>query len=806
MISFDISHNLPEEEINNLKNNFDKNYNLPVIALHNSVVFPDIPVPIKLENDIQVSVAEKTSQDNKPVFITTFLYKPIDKIKKSDLFSTGIIGIFSKVLHLPDGSMIGFFMPATRGKLLRLRDAKNGLTGLIEPLPPVINEETNKTPESPIIEREIDELFNDGLAFVSPDDKQRIENMIKDSGKSPVTRIYIQAINSPLNNEEKLNLIGSDTFYELQLRFLSSLKIALERLKLHANITMRTQESLSQQQKEIFLRNQKRIIEEELGEDEDFDDIKYFQEKASKKVWNESASQHFQKELKKLRHYNPTSPDYAVQYSYLDTLLNLPWEEYTHGEVSLTKIQDTLDQQHYGLKEVKDRIIENMAVIKLRNDMKAPILCLAGPPGIGKTSLGKSIAEAIGREYQRISLGGVHDEAEIRGHRRTYIGAMPGRILSALLKCKTGDPVIVLDEIDKIGKDHKGDPSTALLELLDPEQNFAFHDNYIDFDYDLSKVLFITTANNLQDISRPLLDRMEIIEMSGYTPEEKREIGIRHLIKKSLNENGLADRGISFSPEAISYIIDHYTRESGVRQLEKQISKILRKIATLIASDKDYPKEITVKEVKDFLGKEKLNPSVYENNNYAGVATGLAWTSMGGDILFIETSLSKGSAEKLVLTGNLGDVMKESATLALQYVKTKATELDIPYEKFDKTTVHIHVPEGAIPKDGPSAGVTMTVSIASAFTGRKVRDKLAMTGEITLRGKILPVGGIKEKMLAAKRAGITDVILPSANQKDIEEINPEYLEGLTFHYFDNLEEALSYALLNEKAEHCINLN
>lgn len=543
-----------------------------------------------------------------------------------------------------------------------------------------------------------------------------------------------------------------------------------------------------------------KAIREELGEENDQSDENELRARAKEKKWSKEAANHFEKELAKLWRFNPNSPEYAIQYSYIDTLLNLPWNSYTNDNFSLEKVEKILDRDHYGLEQVKERIIEQMAVIKLRNDLKAPIICLYGPPGVGKTSLGKSIADALGRKYARVSFGGLHDEAEIRGHRRTYIGAMPGRIISALSKCGSGNPVFVLDEIDKIGKDFKGDPSTALLEVLDPEQNSKFHDNYIDFDYDLSKILFIATANSLSEISRPLLDRMEIIEIGGYIPEEKIEIAKRHLVPKCLKEHGFSENELQFSKDSLNFIITRYTCESGVRQLEKKISKVLRKIARLKASEKEFPKKIDSKIVREYLGKEEVNPDLYENNNFAGVVTGLAWTQVGGEILFIESSLTPGNGEKLTLTGNLGDVMKESATIALQYIKAHAKKIGINPEVFTKTNVHIHVPEGAIPKDGPSAGITMATSLASSFSGRKVRDKLAMTGEITLRGKVLPVGGIKEKILAAKRAGITDIILSSENEKDINEINSRYLKGLDFHYVNTVEEVLDYALLPDLAE------
>lgn len=611
--------------------------------------------------------------------------------------------------------------------------------------------------------------------------------------------------NSPLDPRAKQNLLELNEYKKRALRLTQDLEKACQFMELKANIQSRTREDLTQQQREHFLHQQMRAIQDELGGSEEEQEIDELRVKGKKMKWPEYASEQFEKEVRKLERYNPQSPEYSVQFSYVETLLSLPWDRMSKSKISLDKVEKKLNRDHYGLENVKERIIEQMAVLQLRNDMKAPIICLYGPPGVGKTSLGKSIADAIGREYARISLGGLHDEAEIRGHRKTYIGAMPGRIIAAMAKVKTSNPVIVLDEIDKIGQDFKGDPSTALLEVLDPEQNCKFHDNYIDIDYDLSKVMFIATANDLSTISRPLRDRMEVIEISGYITDEKVEIARRHLIPKLLSEHGFERKELDFSKAALINIIDRYTRESGVRQLEKKIAKVLRKVARLKASGKEIPSTIKPENLKELLGVEEVTPDMYENNDFAGVVTGLAWTQVGGEILFIESSISKGKGDKLTLTGNLGDVMKESAVIALQYLKSHSERLGINGALFDKYDVHIHVPEGAIPKDGPSAGITMTTSLASLFTQRKVRPKLAMTGEITLRGKVLPVGGIKEKILAAKRAGISDIMLCQANRKDIEAIDARYLHGLTFHYVDTIDDVLHFALLDEKVPNALTL-
>ena len=540
-----------------------------------------------------------------------------------------------------------------------------------------------------------------------------------------------------------------------------------------------------------------KTIQNELGGNSPEMDVADFKERIKNKKWSEATAKVFEKELKKLERMSQHSPDYSTQLNYIETMLELPWNEYTSDNFNLKNAKKVLDKDHFGMDTVKDRILEHLAVLKLKGDMKSPIICLYGPPGVGKTSLGKSIASALNRKYVRVSLGGLHDEAEIRGHRRTYIGAMPGRIMQNIQKAESSNPVFVLDEIDKITTDYKGDPSSALLEVLDPEQNTAFHDNYLDVDFDLSKVLFIATANNLSSIPRPLLDRMELIEVSGYTQEEKIEIAKRHLVTKELENHGLKDTEFSLSKPVINKIIESYTRESGVRDLNRQIAGLMRKVAKRVATNEQYNVELTEEDVKTYLGAARYSRDKYEGNEYPGVVTGLAWTQVGGEILFIESSLSKSKSPRLTLTGNLGEVMKESAMLALEYIKSHADKFGIDSQMFEEWNVHIHVPEGAIPKDGPSAGITMTTALVSAFTNRKVRKHLAMTGEITLRGKVLPVGGIKEKILAAKRAGITDIILCSDNQKDIEEIKPIYLKGLKFHYVNDIMEVIDFALLKK---------
>lgn len=620
------------------------------------------------------------------------------------------------------------------------------------------------------------------------------------NNKNVLYVVNFSCSNIPSGSAEKQQLLLIGDLKERAYRLLFILNREYQLVELKASIQMKTHEDINQQQKEYFLQQQIKTIQEELGGNINELEIKELREKASRKKWPAEVAQVFEKELRKLERLHPQSPDYSVQTQYVQNIVNLPWNEYSKDNFNLSHAQKVLDRDHYGLEKVKERIIEHLAVLKLKGDMKSPIICLYGPPGVGKTSLGRSIAEALRRKYVRVSLGGLHDEAEIRGHRRTYIGAMCGRIIQNIQKAGTSNPVFILDEIDKITNDFKGDPASALLEVLDPEQNNAFHDNYLDIDYDLSKVMFIATANNLNTISQPLLDRMELIEVSGYIMEEKVEIAAKHLVPKQMDVHGLKKGSVKFPKKTLQVIVEAYTRESGVRELDKKIAKIMRKLARKVASDEPIPTSIKPEDLYEYLGAVEYSRDKYQGNDYAGVVTGLAWTAVGGEILFVESSLSKGKGSKLTLTGNLGDVMKESAMLALEYIHAHAAQFNINEELFENWNVHVHVPEGAIPKDGPSAGITMVTSLVSAFTQRKVKKNLAMTGEITLRGKVLPVGGIKEKILAAKRAGIKELILCKENEKDINEIKPEYLKGLVFHYVSDIQQVVDLALLREKVD------
>lgn len=759
------------------------------------VFFPFMQIGTVLTHPNIIATARKAYKDNDVAFFflaSETMPEDLRKIDLQDLYgSKGCFGKITNIEDHEDGSITITTMMEYEGEILGLVRRLPYLRGDVQIIIPDLIDPIKEEFE---IEESLNRIYLEISAFLSDNDREQLNQLLGEIPDRTFRRLYFMMQNSPLSIEARYGMFLLPTLSERRMQFLELLQTEKVKMGLRSEIHAKTIAELGNRQKEEFLRMQIQQIKNELGET-DASEIDELRMRASAKEWTDETMERFLKEVRKLERYNPTSPDYAIQYTYIDTFLDLPWLHCDNSDFELDTVEKILDRDHFGLDKVKERIIEQMAVLKLRGDTKAPILCLYGPPGVGKTSLGKSIADALGRKYVRVALGGLHDEAEIRGHRRTYLGSMPGRIINALIKCGTSDPVMVLDEIDKIGADYKGDPAQALLEVLDPEQNCNFHDNFIDQDYDLSNVLFIATANSLQTISPPLLDRMELIEVGGYVEMEKVEIAQRHLIPKCLLEHGFDSNEIAFENDALLEIINSYTRESGVRKLEKEINRVLRKLARKKAGNKDYVKIIDKDSVSDYLGKPLTFNDRYENNDIPGIVTGLAWTQAGGEILFIESSVSPGKEGKLTLTGNLGDVMKESAILALQYIKANYSKIGIDDKSLEFGTIHIHVPEGAVPKDGPSAGITIVTSLASTLSGRKVKERLAMTGEITLRGKVLPVGGIKEKILAAKRAGINTIILSEKNRKDIEEINNEYIKGLVFHYVDTIDEVLNYALL-----------
>lgn len=770
--------------------------NMPILPLRNMVLFPGVIMPVALGRKKSLNAVRYCHKKNAPIGVFAQKDAKVEDPSINDLNTNGTMAVVLKILEMPDGTSSAIMQGKARIGLLSLDNSEPFVRGNVE-----LREEekaSNTDPEFKALQNSIKEnaikLVKSG-GNVPPEASFAISNI-------EGTRQLINFISANLNFslKDKQMLLDEDNMKARAFKLLGLLNEELKMLELKMEIQSKTQNGIEKQQREYFLHQQIKTIQDELGDSDDVSqDFENFKQRASEKKWSEAVADVFDKELKKLKRLSPHSPEYGVQANYLDTLVNLPWGEYSKDSINLKKAQKILNRDHYGMDQVKDRILEHLAVLKLKNDMKSPIICLYGPPGVGKTSLGKSIAEALNRKYVRISLGGLHDESEIRGHRRTYIGAMPGRIVQSLQKAGTSNPVFILDEIDKVAKDFKGDPEAALLEVLDPEQNNTFHDNFLDVDYDLSKVMFIATANDVGAISKPLLDRMELIEISGYIQEEKVEIAQQHLVPKEMKEVGLNPEQVKIGKDTINYIIEHYTRESGVRELDKQITKVLRKTAKKVVLKEEFDPEIGVSDLKELLGNERFTREIYEGNEYAGVVTGLAWTSVGGEILFIETSLSKSKQGKLTMTGNLGNVMKESAMIAMEYLKAHADQYGLDSEEFETTDVHMHVPEGATPKDGPSAGITILTSLTSAFTHRKVRKNLAMTGEITLRGKVLPVGGIKEKILAAKRAGIKEIVMCKVNQKDVEEIKPVYLKGLSFHYVEDASEVLDYALLSEKS-------
>ncbi len=774
---------------------------LPILPLRNMVLFPGVTLPITVGRAKSLKLIREAQEKRMPIGVVCQkdMYK--DDPEYSDLYHIGALGEIIKILEMPDGNTTVILQGKQRFHLNEICSYFPYITGNISLIPEVLPQENDK--EFDALLDALKDTTLEVLKSMSEPPRELIF-ALRNMG-SMFYLVNFLCTNIPFTPEQKQELLEYATIKERAFELYSALRKEAQLLEIKASIQSKTRADLNQQQREHFLQQQIKTIQDELGGSSQEQDIEELNEKASKKKWSKEVQATFEKELRKLERLFPQSPDFSVQYNYLETLVDLPWGEYTTDNFNLKNAQKQLDKDHYGLEKVKERIIEHLAVLKLRGDLKSPIICLYGPPGVGKTSLGKSVAAALNRKYVRVSLGGLHDEAEIRGHRRTYIGAMPGRIIQGIQKAGSSNPVFVLDEIDKIGSDFKGDPSSALLEVLDPEQNNTFHDNYLDVDYDLSKILFIATANNLNTISRPLLDRMELIDISGYIQEEKVEIGRRHLVPKQLEEHGLEKNDIDIPKKTMAAIIESYTRESGVRELDKKIAKIMRKVARRKASEMEWSHSLQPDDLKEYLGMKEYSRDYYEGNNYAGVVTGLAWTAVGGEILYIESSLSRSKGEKLTLTGNLGDVMKESAVIALQYVKSHADMLGIKPIIFDNWNLHIHVPEGAIPKDGPSAGITMVTSIASSFTQRKVRANIAMTGEITLRGRVLPVGGIKEKILAAKRAGIKEIILCDENRKDIEDISENYIKGLKFHYVHDIKEVLDIALLKEKVNNPLDL-
>ena len=771
-----------------------------ILPVRNLVLFPGVVSPILIGRDSSKILVQKAEKRGQIIGIICQRDPDTDIPLQEDLYEYGVYGKVMKQLTLPNGNITTIVQALGRMRLLRITQRKPYLEGDVEPVPELEPDKRDREFKTAIADlREMVEQYINMSEDIPDEATFAIKNISND-----IMALNFVCSNMPFGAKEKMRLLEADSLKERLFGTMKILNREINLQHLKADIRNKTREDIDEQQRNYFLQQQIKNMQAEIGNGDSIEKHELL-EKAGKKRWPLEIEHTFYKEADKLDNLNPQSPEFNVQLNYLQTFVSLPWLEYTSDDLNLKRAQKILDQDHYGMEKVKERILEYMAVLALRGDLKSPIICLYGPPGVGKTSLGKSIAAAMKRKYVRVSLGGVHDEAEIRGHRRTYIGAMPGRIIKSIQKAGSSNPVFILDEIDKVTQmTHNGDPASALLEVLDPEQNNAFHDNYLDVDYDLSKVLFIATANNLGTIPKPLLDRMEIIEVSGYITEEKIEIAKRHLIPRELENTGLNVKGLkpSFNKAAIEMIIEHYTRESGVRQLEKQVNKSLRKIAykRQMEDNADY-KKITPAEIEDLLGKPPFYRDIYQGNDYAGVVTGLAWTSVGGEILFIETSLSKGKGSKLTLTGNLGDVMKESAILALEYVKAHAETLNIDYRIFDNWNIHIHVPEGATPKDGPSAGITIATSIASALTQRKVRKNTAMTGEITLRGKVLPVGGIKEKILAAKRAGITDIVMCRENEKDINEIPDVYLKGVTFHYVENVQDVWNFALTDEIVKH-----
>ena len=779
----------PEDEIEINKEELP--LTLPILSLRNTVLFPGVVIPITASRNKSIKLIKDANNFNKLLGVVSQKDEKIEDPKSNDIFKIGTVAKILKVLQMPDGNTTVIIQGKRRFEIDRIISEKPYITANIKSSP-----EVNPGPKNSEFTATIDSIKDLALEIIkrNPNIPSEASFAIKNIESNS---FLINFVSSNLNLPviDKQGILEINDLQERAIETLKQMNIEFKKLEIKNDIQSKVQTDLSQQQREFFLHQQMKTIQEELGgvsHDSEIDEMK---KRSKKKKWNNDIKNHFEKELAKLQRMNPQVSEYSVQRNYLDLLLDLPWNEYTKDKFDLIKARKILDRDHFGLDDVKKRIIEYLAVLKLRNDMKSPILCLQGPPGVGKTSLGKSIAEAVGRKYVRISLGGLRDEAEIRGHRKTYIGAMPGRIIQNIKKANTSNPVFVLDEIDKLTSSSVGDPSSAMLEVLDPEQNKDFYDNYLEKGFDMSKVMFIATSNNLSSIQPALRDRMEIINVSGYTTEDKVQIGKKFLLPKQIKEHGLSNNDVKIRPNVIEKIIDGYTKESGVRSLEKNIAKIVRNCAKNIATKEKYDFNIKLEDLKSILGPQKIIRDKYETNGVAGVVTGLAWTQVGGDILFIESIISPGKG-KLSITGNIGKVMSESATIALQYIKSNAKRYNLNQEIFDKYNIHIHVPEGATPKDGPSAGIAMLTSLISLLTQKKIKSKLAMTGEITLRGKVLPVGGIKEKILAAKRANIKEIILCNQNKADVEEIKKEYVRGLKFHYVSKMSEVIDIAITN----------
>ncbi len=764
---------------------------IPVLPLRGVMLFPETMLPISIGRDSSLKLLKEAQKKDMAIAVFTQVDDSTDEPDYEQLYHTGVIGKVQKIIKLPDGSRTALIQGYSRVRLIELSWNGNYNIGRVDNYPETVPERGDREYMAVVdacretaikLMRASENMIGSAFALNNISDRTLIINFI--------------CCNLNISNRERIVLLEENNLFDRAYRLLGILQREYQYVTLKMDLQMRTREELDKQHKEYFLRQEMETIQEQLGEKGE-DEIMKMREKAQKMKWDEATAKVFNDALDKMSHMSSHSPDYQTEYTWAQMMLELPWGEYTKDNLNLNNAERVLNKDHYGMEKVKERIIEHLAVLKMRGDFKSPILCLYGPPGVGKTSLGKSIAKAMKRKYVRMSLGGLHDEAEIRGHRRTYVGAMAGQIIKNIKKAGSSNPVFILDEIDKVTQQtNHGDPASALLEVLDPEQNVAFHDNYLDTDYDLSKVMFIATANNISTIPAPLLDRMELIEVSGYLTEEKIEIAKRHLVPKELDNLGMKDTGVKLSKAAIEKIIEDYTRESGVRDLDKNINKVLRKVTLKYAKNGVLPEsELKVEDIKEYLGTEPYSRDKYQGNDYYGVVTGLAWTSVGGEILFIETSIDSGKGGKLGLTGNLGDVMKESATIALQYLKEHCDLIGIQPDYFENHNIHIHVPEGATPKDGPSAGITIATSLASAITKRKVRKNIAMTGEITLRGKVLPVGGIKEKILAAKRAGITDILICHENRKNIEDIPAKYVKGVKFHYVENVKDVLDFALL-----------